>query len=332
MPKISVVMPVYNSENYLKDAIDSILSQTYTDFEFIIIDDCSSDSSVKIIEEYNDNRIVFLKNEENMGVAKTLNKGLSVCCGKYVARMDSDDISLPERFEKQLRYLEENENTAVVSCGVQTFCEDKIISESGWSNSEPAKIKKDLFFSCAIAHPTVMMRLSAIKEVGGYDPDYNGVEDYELWCRVSDKYDIASLKDVLFKYRMHEGQVSRKPPARVIESLKNLKRRQIKNIDAELDQDELSSYIDFCIGKRDHDVRSFSVLHSAFCKISEANKKSHIYDSELLDCDLRSILINTSEKFSKKEQKEVFKKSSLVSPSYIRKFRLKKTVKKLLKR
>ncbi len=332
MPKISVIMPVYNSEKYLKEATDSILSQTYTDFEFIIIDDCSSDSSVKIIEEYEDNRIVFIKNEENLGVAKTLNRGLSICKGEFIARMDSDDISLSERFEKQLKYLEENKNTAVVSCGVQTFCDDKIISETGWSNSEPAKIKKDLFFSCAIAHPTVMMRTSAIKEVGGYDPDYNGVEDYELWCRVSEKYDIASVNDVLFKYRVHENQVSRKPPARVIESLKNLKKRQIEMLRAELDEDELLSYINFCIGERNYDINTFMSLHSAFCKISEANRKTSVYDDELLNCDLRSVLVSSAEKFTKKEQEKIFEKSPLVSISYIRKYRLKRAIKKILKR
>ena len=332
MPKISVIMPVYNSEKYLKEATDSILSQTYTDFEFIIIDDCSSDSSVKIIEEYDDNRIVFIKNEENLGVAKTLNRGLSICKGEFIARMDSDDISLPERFEKQLKYLEENKNTAVVSCGVQTFCDDKIISETGWSNSEPAKIKKDLFFSCAIAHPTVMMRASAIKEVGGYDPDYNGVEDYELWYRVSEKYDIASINDVLFKYRVHENQVSRKPPARVIESLKNLKKRQIEMLRADLSEDELLSYINFCIGERNYGLDAFMMLHSAFCKISEANRKTSVYDDELLDCDLRSVLVSSAEKFTKKEQEKIFEKSPLVSISYIRKYRLKRSIKKILKR
>ena len=149
---------------------------------------------------------------------------------------------------------------------------------------------------------------------------------------MSAKYDIASINDVLFKYRVHENQVSRKPPARVIESLKNLKKRQIKELNADLSEDELSAYINFCIGERNYDLDAFAVLHSAFCKISEVNRKTSVYDAELLDCDLRSILVSSAEKFTKKEQEKIFEDSSLVSISYIRKYRLKRSIKRLLKR
>jgi glycosyltransferase involved in cell wall biosynthesis len=110
MPKISVIMPTYNAEKYLREAMDSILAQSFKDFELIVINDCSADGTEQIVLSYQDPRIVYLKNEKNLGVAGTLNRGLQVANGKYIARMDSDDRSVPERFEKQLAYLEENPN------------------------------------------------------------------------------------------------------------------------------------------------------------------------------------------------------------------------------
>lgn len=112
MPKISVILPAYNAEKYINEAIDSILTQTYRDFELIILNDCSKDRTEEIILSYEDDRIVYLKNQVNMGVAATLNRGLAAAKGEYVARMDADDISLPERFEKQAAYLDEHPGTA----------------------------------------------------------------------------------------------------------------------------------------------------------------------------------------------------------------------------
>ena len=329
MCKISVLMPVYNAEKYLKGAIDSILSQTYSDFEFVIIDDCSSDSSVSIIESYSDERIVFSKNEQNSGVAVTLNRGLKLCHGEYIARMDSDDISRPDRFEKQLAFLQAHPDVAVATCGVRTFCGDKTISESGWTSIDPEKIKKDLFFSCALAHPTVMMRREVINTLGGYAPDYNGLEDYELWCRVIEKHKIASVGEVLFEYRVHEGQVSKKPSESVKNAQKELKKRQLEQIGAELSENELSAFLSFATGDFRCTDEELDGLHKAFCKISEANRKKLFYDADLLDADLKTVLMGRT---TKKQRKVIFKNSVLLSSSYIRKYEIKELIKKILKR
>ncbi len=328
MCRISVLMPVYNAEKYLKNAIDSILSQTNSDFEFIIIDDCSSDSSVSIIESYSDKRIVFLKNEQNSGVAVTLNRGLAVCQGEYVARMDSDDISRPERLEKQLQFLEKHPDVAVVTCGVRTFCGEHTISDGGWTSIEPEKIKKDLFFSCALAHPTVMMRKEVINSLGGYVPEYNGLEDYELWCRVIEKHKIASIGEVLFEYRVHEGQVSKKPSESVKKAQIKLKKRQLSQIGAELSENELNAFLQFSTGGFECTDEKIDSLHKAFCKISASNRKTLFYDADLLDADLRTVLLS---KASKKQRKEIFKNSPLLSYSHIRKYEIKQKLKKILK-
>lgn len=123
MPKISVIMPAYNAERYIREAIDSILRQTWSDFELIIIDDGSTDSTAAIIAEYTDNRIRFCPNAQNMGVAATLNRGLELACGAYIARMDADDISLPERFAKQAAYLDAHPDVTV--CEQRSSCSAK---------------------------------------------------------------------------------------------------------------------------------------------------------------------------------------------------------------
>ena len=329
MCKISVLMPVYNAEKYLKSAIDSILSQTYSDFEFVIVDDCSSDASVSIIESYNDSRIVFLKNEQNSGVAVTLNRGLELCRGEYIARMDSDDISRPERFAKQVAFLDMNPDVAVVTCGVRTFCDEKTISECGWSNVEPERIKKDLFFSCALAHPTVMMRKDIVSSLGGYAPEYNGLEDYELWCRIIENHKIASVGEVLFEYRVHGGQVSKKPPESVKNAQKKLKKRQLEQIGAVLSENELNAFLRFSTGDFECTDEELAGLHKAFCKISEANHKTLFYDVDLLDADLKTVLMGRT---TKKQRKAIFKNSVLLSSSYIRKYEIKELIKKVLKR
>ena len=203
MPKISVIMPAYNAEKYIKEAIDSILAQTFSDFEFIILDDGSTDGTAEIVRSYSDKRIRFVQNEHNLGIANTLNRGLDLAQGEYIARMDADDISLPERFEKQVSFMDKHPKTAVCATAIQCFGarnEQRIFSESA------SDLNIDLLFGCCFAHPSVMMRASDIGN--GYDPAFDKMEDYELWCRVAKNHDLASLPEILLKYRIHPGQVT----------------------------------------------------------------------------------------------------------------------------
>ena len=176
MPKISVIMPAYNAEKYIAQAIESILGQTYGDFELIIINDCSQDRTEEIVLSYDDPRIIYLKNEQNLGVAKTLNRGLEVAKGRYIARMDADDIAMLERFAKQIAFLDSNADVAVLGTNVEIFNEEGTIC-TGWSATNTEQMKVDLLFSCGLAHPSVMMRTEIIRELGGYDPEFNGLED-----------------------------------------------------------------------------------------------------------------------------------------------------------
>jgi glycosyltransferase EpsE len=210
MTKVSVIMGVCNGEKQISKAIDSILNQTYSDFEFIICDDASVDNSYRILKEYakNDNRIILLKNETNLGLAATLNRCLEIANGEYIARMDDDDISLPERFEKQVEFLEKNLDYTILGGAINLYNETGIFGKRVVEKN-PSKIR--IFKGSAFIHPTVMIRKSALKEVKGYTvADYTRrTEDYDLWCKLTFAgYKGYNLQEVILNY--FEGKDSYK--------------------------------------------------------------------------------------------------------------------------
>jgi glycosyltransferase involved in cell wall biosynthesis len=201
-------MGVYNDSKYLGLAIESILSQTFSDFEFLIFDDGSTDGSAKILDEYaaKDPRVKII-HQQNIGLTKTLNKGIKMAKGEYIARMDSDDISLPERFKKQVAFLDGRPDVAVISTFTKVI--DKNGNEIGrhTPGTSHENIKKMSFFSGQLSHPAAMMRLSAIKEIGGYDEKVRYAQDYDLWLRVMRKYKVANIPEFLFLWRKTSGGI-----------------------------------------------------------------------------------------------------------------------------
>lgn len=200
---ITVILPTYNCEKYVKDAVNSILNQTYSNLEVIIIDDCSTDSTLQIIKSYQDSRIQLIEKEKNTGYTDSLNYGISIAKGKYIARMDGDDISLPRRFQKQIDFLESNPEVVICGTAIKIIGKDTI--ERHPSNHEDLQIK--LCFSSIFHHPTVMMRAAVLKQ-NHYDKDFEPAEDYELWTRLAFVGKTANLEDVLLHYRIHSSQTS----------------------------------------------------------------------------------------------------------------------------
>ena len=206
MTMVSVVMPIYNGEKYLPQAIESILAQTYTGFELIIVSEHGTNqASQDIIAKYakDDSRIVVVENESKLGIAASLNRGLRAAKGEYIARMDGDDISLPQRLEKQVEFMDANQNVAISCTRVSYIGENgrKLYYKDNLSE-DPNQIKADLLFFCFIHHPSVMFRKSAIFEHDLlYDESYAAAEDHELWCRASRIVRIAAIPEVLLEYR-----------------------------------------------------------------------------------------------------------------------------------
>lgn len=209
VPPISVIMSVYNGEKYLKEAIESILSQTFTDFEFIIVNDKSIDNSSKIISEFNDPRIIVIENLENIGLTKSLNKALKVAKGEYIARMDCDDISLPKRFEIQKKFLDENKDIVCVGSG--TIIIDGAGRETGGKNpiSDHELLKFYVILKNQITHSTVMFRKSIILNIGGYNELVKYAQDYDLWSRLLiNGYRFSNIEFPLLKYRFHSSSIT----------------------------------------------------------------------------------------------------------------------------
>jgi glycosyltransferase involved in cell wall biosynthesis len=202
IPLLSVVMPVYNGARYLREAINSILSQSFDQFEFIIINDGSTDSSEDIIRQYSDERICLLS-QANCGLAATLNRGIGRSKGEYIARQDQDDISLPERFSRQIAYLNANPHCALVGTMAEILTEGLQTVKRFRLPSENAAIKFALLFNNCIVHSSAMLRREAVVRVGGYsiDPERQPPEDYELWSRMARIYEIGNIPEALHIYR-----------------------------------------------------------------------------------------------------------------------------------
>ncbi len=206
-PRVTVLMPVYNGERYLREAIGSILGQTFGDFELLIVNDGSTDASESIIRSHDDPRIRLVTNEANLRLTATLNRGLALARGQYLARMDCDDISLPERLGKQVAFLDAHPEVAVVGTWYRTTGEgrERIVRYP----KKRGMLRSLLLFASPLAHPTVMLRRELFVRNGFlYDPDFPNVEDYELWSRISVSHDIAVMGEVLLRYRVHQGQVT----------------------------------------------------------------------------------------------------------------------------
>ena len=207
-PKISVIMSVYDGEKYLDESIQSILNQTFKDFEFIIINDCSTDNSLYIIKQYakNDKRIVLIQNEENIGLTKSLNKGLKIAKGKYIARMDADDVALSERFNKQYDYLEKNKNVFLLGTSAMMIDEDGNRSIKITAITQEKKIYSRLRKKNTIIHSSIMFRNDF--ELF-YRENFKYAQDYDLYLRVlSEGKIIKNILEVLLYYRVCKNSIS----------------------------------------------------------------------------------------------------------------------------
>lgn len=203
---VSVILPVYNAQDYLKEAIESILIQSYHHFELIIIDDGSTDDSLMIIQRYDDARLKVIKNPKNMGLIYSLNLGLSICKGEYIARMDADDIAVINRFERQILFMENNPQVGVCGSWVQAFGRVNSLVRLPVSNDN---LKIKLLEKCPFYHSSVMLRKQVFNYYGiKYNPSFNHAEDYQLWADLSGKTDFYIIPEVLLKYRTHNKNIS----------------------------------------------------------------------------------------------------------------------------
>lgn len=206
---VTVLLPAYNAQETIGEAIQSVINQTYKDWELIVINDGSTDDTKGVVMSYNDERIKYIENDENKKLIYTLNRGIELATGEYIARMDADDICHPNRFEKQVEYMESHPDVIVCGTQINYFGTKSTNYRKLVFPTKDKQLKEMLAMSTCFAHPTVMIRKSALDESGcRYDMDYKNAEDYSLWIDLMNYGKFGNLLDQLLNYRVSDTQVS----------------------------------------------------------------------------------------------------------------------------
>lgn len=279
MPKISVLMPVYNAQDYLSEAIDSILSQTFSDWELIIINDGSTDNSENIINSYNDNRIRYFKNPTNMGLIYTRSLMIEKASAEYLSFLDSDDIALPERLKIQAEFLDTHPD--YILCGTWGTMINNASEKIGKISPPEAdiEIKSGLFFSNAFIQSSIMIRKSVF-DTYSYNKDFPVVEDYELWSKLSINHKLKNIPQPLTLYRWHSENTSLSKKELMETMLKNVYLNQLSRLQIRPSQEELSVHLAI----RDKETQNisdkefFKRLAPWLKKLAKANDKHHVLD------------------------------------------------------
>ena len=276
-PVVSVLMPVFNGEKYLAEAIESILNQTFDDFEFLIINDGSTDGSAAILERYRqrDQRI-RVYDQSNQGLVASLNCGLELAQGEYVARMDADDISLPERLAKQVGFMEAHPDAGV--CGTWVELIGERTGEVWRYSTDDATIRCRLLFESALAHSTVIMRRELFVKTGlYYDSAYKHAEDYALWVKSAHCAKLANLPEMLLLYRLHPRQIGQGYQVGQLASAGHIRRAQLQRMDLQPTDEEFVLHQSLSMWQFSAS-RSFIMHTDAWlCKMWVANQSQRLY-------------------------------------------------------
>ncbi len=258
-PEISVIMSVYNGETYLKEAIESVVKQTFKNWELIIINDCSTDSTSEILAEFtsNDERIKVYTNEVNLKLPTSLNKAISLCNGKYIARMDADDICLPDRFEKQYKFMEENQDVALSSCRFMTVKNGVYASGGAGGRCDNEALRAMLLVVNPILHPGVIAKAEVMKKFN-YDTTLTCTEDLELWTRMAmDNQKMQILPECLLIYRLHDKQITSTTLERQHTEVLKIQKKYYSSLLREMDKEMQEFYISGIYFKENTDIHKF---------------------------------------------------------------------------
>lgn len=300
MTEISIVMATYNtSENFLRASIESILNQSFKDFEFIIIDDCSTGSDREIVLTYRDNRIKLLSNSENKGLAASLNIGIKEASGKYIARMDADDISLPMRLKEQYNYLINHTEIDIISTYAKKMGEKNGYIISPTNSTESVDVH--LFFGNVICHPTVMMKKEFLENNNLlYDERLKSGQDYELWSRSLMVGKINIIPKVLLYYRIHGKQISKTKKNEQMNNTYNIYKQQIMNLGIPATDREVQIHYELI---NDNTILISNGIEQLFAwktKLKKANDFTGRYNRKTFELYLNYILFKKILRLTKK--------------------------------
>ncbi len=281
-PLVTILMSVYNGEEFLGEAIDSILQQTFTIFEFLIIDDGSTDASREIIARYKDKRIRAVYNQKNLGLARSLNKGIGLAEGKYIARMDADDISLPNRLEKQVTFMEEHPEVGV--CGSWTIQYRQKMEEIAKCAEWHDNIVANLLFNNSIPHPTVFIRKAVVESSNQYyDEEFRSAQDYEYWTRLSSYCQLYNIQTPLVINRKHQESISSTESYKQHEFTNTIRMKLLKKLQIVLTKEEFDTHVAICNKTSPFSNSCLIRRKQWLTKINYKNKETKHYNQAALE-------------------------------------------------
>lgn len=325
IPEISVIMSVYNGETYLKEAIESVINQTFKNWEFIIINDCSTDSTAEILSEFasKDERIKVHPNEVNLKLPKSLNKAISLSQGKYIARMDADDICLPDRFCKQYKFMEENSDVALSSCQFMTVKNGVYMSGGAGGRCDNDALRAMLLVGNPILHPGVIARAEVMKELN-YDTTLTCTEDLELWTRMAmGNLKMEILPECLMIYRLHDKQITSTTLERQHTEVLKIQDKFYGTLLKEMDNEMRAFYINGIYFRENADINKFLEYARWLKKVNNKN-----FDKNAINYALFEIMAEYRRHGISK--RDIIKAVFICNPVFIAKEikRRKKTAKK----
>ncbi len=281
-PYVTVLMSVYNGQAFLKEAINSILTQTFQDFEFLIIDDGSQDESAPIIQSFRDERIRYVKNPENKGLHYSLNRGLELAQGEFIARMDCDDISDSRRLEKQVAFMKSHSDIAVCGTWVETIGENAGFVKKYFTKHDD--IHASLLFNTSLAHPSVLMRKSSLNESNlQYDTTFKYFEeDYNLWVELSRKNKFAVIPEVLLFYRIHKKSVTSIHTEDRKSGVSAIRKKQLEWIGLRPSEEDMRIHNSLYPAQGENIEVFLNKEESWLLEIQRANTQTHIYNDNSL--------------------------------------------------
>lgn len=325
MPKVTVLMSTYNREGYIREAIESVLAQTFQEFEFLIVNDGSVDRSREIILSYQDSRIRLIENNQNLGIPRSLNKGLNLAQGELVARLDSDDILEPERLARQVAFLEANPETALVGSGYQEIDKEGNLLGEYELPCDSTELRWGLLFYTPFLSSSIMFRRAILQSVGLYNENFPYAQDHELWVRIAQFSPVANLNECLVKYRVHPSSITLFHETRQYELLLEscfryastllcsddrenaIDKDLFRNIQFLLDYSQYRNWRDFDIERVEEIVQTIFELSDAFCNyynLSRSVREKH--QSMMLD-HVSSKLINLASNCAREERYSAWK-------------------------
>lgn len=239
-PLVTVLLPVYNAELYIAEAVESILRQTFRDFELLVMNDGSKDKSSEIIRSFKDERVRLVENESNLRLIATLNKGIKLAKGKYIARMDADDVSLPDRLQKQVSFMQAHPEVGVCGTWFESLGAPRKVVKYPEGD---AAIRIMMLYQTPFCHPSVIVRKEVLEKNDIlFSPDFIHGEDYEMWIRLSPHTRFANIPEVLLQYRLHENSVSASNQSVQQEKTYNVIRLAFKKAGMQISNEEITLF------------------------------------------------------------------------------------------